>query len=81
MSNTKKNNTESAGLSTSNADLLNNFEEDNFSDDEEHKHDKIRAQFGSKNKKVKGGSFESFNLSNEVFRAIKKKGYNMPTPI
>lgn len=32
-------------------------------------------------KKVKGGSFESFNLSPEVFKAIKRKGYNMPTPI
>jgi superfamily II DNA/RNA helicase len=32
-------------------------------------------------KKVKGGSFESFNLSKELFQAIKKKGYNMPTPI
>jgi ATP-dependent RNA helicase DDX54/DBP10 len=35
----------------------------------------------SSKKKVKGGSFESFNLSSEVFKAIKKKGYNMPTPI
>ena len=32
-------------------------------------------------KKVKGGSFESFNLSSEIYKAIKKKGYNMPTPI
>ena len=38
------------------------------------------ANFVSK-KKVKGGSFESFNLSQEIFKAIKKKGYNMPTPI
>lgn len=39
-----------------------------------------KAAFQAK-KKVKGGSFEAFNLSSEVYKAIKKKGYNMPTPI
>jgi len=35
-----------------------------------------KTTFTTVKKKVKGGSFESFNLSPEVFKAIKKKGYN-----
>ena len=34
-----------------------------------------------KKKKGKSGGFESLGLSQEVFRAIKKKGYQVPTPI
>ena len=35
-----------------------------------------------KKKRSKGnGSFESFNLSVGLFKAIKRKGYNLPTPI
>lgn len=37
--------------------------------------------FGKKKTKSGGGSFESFNLSPEVFKAVKRKGYNLPTPI
>lgn len=32
-------------------------------------------------KKSKSGGFESLNLSPNVFRAIKRKGYKVPTPI
>ena len=32
-------------------------------------------------KKGKPGSFEAFNLSPFLYKAIKKKGYNLPTPI
>lgn len=32
-------------------------------------------------KKSKSGGFESLNLSANVFRAIKRKGYKVPTPI
>ena len=34
-----------------------------------------------KKKKVGGGAFEAFNLSPNVFKAVKQKGYNLPTPI
>jgi len=59
-------------MSLSNNDLY--FEE------EQHK-DKGGEKSLQGKKKVKGGSFESFNLSSDVYKAIKKKGYNMPTPI
>ena len=77
--------------SNSNADLLgNDFDkalDNNILDDEDN--DMQRAEGGgggaitsfSKKNKVRPGSFESFNLSNPIFKAIKKKGYNMPTPI
>ena len=32
-------------------------------------------------KKVKSGGFESMELPGEIFRAIKRKGYRLPTPI
>ena len=32
-------------------------------------------------KKAKSGGFESLNLSSDVFRGIKRKGYCVPTPI
>lgn len=32
-------------------------------------------------KKKKGGGFQSYNLSNFLFRAIMAKGYKLPTPI
>lgn len=32
-------------------------------------------------KKLKSGGFESLRLSSNVFNAIKKKGYRVPTPI
>ncbi|CAN0928534.1 Putative DEAD-box ATP-dependent RNA helicase 29, partial [Linum grandiflorum] len=32
-------------------------------------------------KKAKSGGFESLNLSHDVFRGIKRKGYQVPTPI
>lgn len=32
-------------------------------------------------KKSKSGGFESLGLSSNVFRAIKRKGYRVPTPI
>ncbi|KAF3964576.1 hypothetical protein ACB098_12G112100 [Castanea mollissima] len=32
-------------------------------------------------KKAKSGGFESLNLSPDVYRAIKRKGYKVPTPI
>ncbi|KAF3440128.1 hypothetical protein FNV43_RR18406 [Rhamnella rubrinervis] len=32
-------------------------------------------------KKAKSGGFESLGLSSDVFRAIKRKGYKVPTPI
>jgi len=32
-------------------------------------------------KKAKSGGFESLGLSPNVFRAIKRKGYRVPTPI
>jgi ATP-dependent RNA helicase DDX54/DBP10 len=72
-----------------NADLLSESDpedrdEDAFNEkglgDEEERMDRD-AMFGRKNKNVRAGSFESFNLSQEIFRAVKKKGYNMPTPI
>lgn len=34
-----------------------------------------------KKKKSGGGAFEAFNLSSNVYKAIKQKGYNLPTPI
>ena len=34
-----------------------------------------------KKKKKKGGGFQSYNLSNFLFRAIMAKGYKLPTPI
>ena len=34
-----------------------------------------------KTKKNGGGAFEAFNLSPELVKAIKSKGYNLPTPI
>lgn len=34
-----------------------------------------------KKKKAGGGAFEAFNLSPNVYKAIKQKGYNLPTPI
>ncbi|CAN1234689.1 Putative DEAD-box ATP-dependent RNA helicase 29 [Linum perenne] len=39
---------------------------------------KIKQKF---EKKAKSGGFESLNLSNNVFRGIKRKGYRVPTPI
>ncbi len=62
-----------------NADLMSEDDERGLGDEEE-KMDRD-AMFGRKKKAAKGGSFESFNLSPEVYRAIKRKGYNMPTPI
>lgn len=35
----------------------------------------------SQEKKSKSGGFESLRLSSNVFNAIKKKGYRVPTPI
>ena len=32
-------------------------------------------------KKKKSGGFESLNLIPNLYRAIKNKGYNVPTPI
>ncbi|KAK3010108.1 hypothetical protein RJ639_011671, partial [Escallonia herrerae] len=32
-------------------------------------------------KKAKSGGFESLNLSSNVFRGVKRKGYRVPTPI
>lgn len=32
-------------------------------------------------KKKKGGGFESMNLNYPVYKAIKNRGFNMPTPI
>lgn len=32
-------------------------------------------------KTKKGGGFESMGLASAVYQAIKKKGYNVPTPI
>ena len=32
-------------------------------------------------KKAKSGGFESLNLSPNVFRGVKRKGYRVPTPI
>ncbi|KAI8004632.1 putative DEAD-box ATP-dependent RNA helicase 29 [Camellia lanceoleosa] len=32
-------------------------------------------------KKAKSGGFESMNLSPNVFRGVKRKGYRVPTPI
>ncbi|CAI0395844.1 unnamed protein product [Linum tenue] len=32
-------------------------------------------------KKAKSGGFESLNLSSDVYRGIKRKGYRVPTPI
>jgi hypothetical protein len=32
-------------------------------------------------KKKKSGGFESFNLIYPVYKAIKAKGFNVPTPI
>lgn len=34
-----------------------------------------------KTKKKKGGGFESMNLIYPVYKAIKNRGFNMPTPI
>lgn len=34
-----------------------------------------------KEKKAKSGGFESLNLSSNVFRGVKRKGYRIPTPI
>lgn len=34
-----------------------------------------------KKKKSGGGAFEAFNLSPFLYKAIKQKGYNLPTPI
>ncbi|KAL4560146.1 hypothetical protein LXL04_032295 [Taraxacum kok-saghyz] len=34
-----------------------------------------------KQKKAKSGGFESLNLSSNVFRGVKRKGYRIPTPI
>lgn len=31
--------------------------------------------------KLKSGSFESLNLSKPIYKAIKAKGFNLPTPI
>jgi len=33
------------------------------------------------NKKKKSGGFESMNLIPSVYRAVKAKGYQVPTPI
>ena len=46
----------------------------------------VEGQFNTtggsqKKKKIKAGSFESFNLSPNTFKGIKKQGYNLPTPI
>ena len=61
-------------ISHSNADLMEPEQEKPPAEEEK--------QVGvAGKKKIKGGSFESFNLSQDVFRAIKRKGYNMPTPI
>jgi ATP-dependent RNA helicase DDX54/DBP10 len=34
-----------------------------------------------KKNKAGGGGFQSYNLDNELFKAITAKGYNLPTPI
>lgn len=34
-----------------------------------------------KNKKKKGGGFESMNLIYPVYKAVKNRGFNVPTPI
>jgi ATP-dependent RNA helicase DDX54/DBP10 len=60
-------------MSLNNNDLFFDSAKPNDQDEE-------KTTFQGK-KKVKGGSFESFNLSSDVYKAIKKKGYNMPTPI
>ena len=64
-------------MSNRNADLF--YDDRNIVGLEDHKNE--RGPLFNSKKKIKGGSFESFNLSPEVFKAIKKKGYNMPTPI
>jgi len=38
------------------------------------------AQPGKK-KAIGGGGFEYYNLDAGIFKAIKQKGYNLPTPI
>ena len=46
--------------------------------------DEAQNAFDSKDKpqkKKKSGGFQSFNLSNFLFRAIMARGYNVPTPI
>jgi ATP-dependent RNA helicase DDX54/DBP10 len=35
----------------------------------------------AKKGKTTGGGFEHYNLIPELFKAIKSKGYNLPTPI
>jgi ATP-dependent RNA helicase DDX54/DBP10 len=32
-------------------------------------------------KKKKGGGFENYNLDLPLFKAVKARGYNLPTPI
>ena len=40
-----------------------------------------KLDLNGKKKKSGGGAFEAFNLSPILFKAIKQKGYNLPTPI
>ena len=64
-----------------NADLFIN-ENDNNENNGDLDIAKQSQGFGGKKKtKSGGGSFESFNLSPELFKAVKRKGYNLPTPI
>lgn len=39
------------------------------------------SEVTKKKKKSGGGAFEAFNLSSFLYKAIKQKGYNLPTPI
>ena len=41
----------------------------------------LELQAKKKKKNSGGGAFEAFNLSPFLYKAIKQKGYNLPTPI
>ena len=46
-----------------------------------HNNSGMQNEAMKKKKKAGGGAFEAFNLSPFLYKAIKQKGYNLPTPI